>query len=806
MIEHYLKIGLRNICRYKQQSMVSIVGLAVGFVCFALSLLWIRYEMTFNQDYPDSDRIFLLKERSLRNFFQPALYTYLKGNYPEIEHIVSLIQIDYKDSDNSTKQILQVTPGFFEMFDIQFISGTSESFFQDSVNLLATDKELEREKKNGFSLENKLTFDQDRILMSYPWTIAVVFFPVKYNRHDDKILSAENIPYNLTGIVKASSEHSDFHFDYLMPFRQNDEQGPQAVYTFIKLHKGVDYKAFNKKLETNLSIIKEGVDNEHLGELSLYPLHDFHLSPEEDLATFSFVQQTQKMSFDNIVLLASAAFITILCLLFNYLALFMSRLQQIKRDIALRMAIGASLKELYTMMAVEFFLILLGAFLVGCLIVEIILPYFCHFTDMPISATAIFSELILYFLILALFSLLLLIWPLAYLKRQTFAMLFQTVETSREKRPFSRNALVGVQLVVGTLFIFCSVVFFKQIHYLKNIDPGFEPEGLCLASAQSFVNYQILNDETIKKIETLEAIKLVGGFHEKYIKSMFDKKDSVRIDVLESDPQIVYCRPYGVYPSHFNIWKIRLLQGEPFKNDNLDWNRDKVVISRLMANKFGGQNPIGQTLEFDKKYYKIIGVVSDVFGSGMHEQLPDVYFYRVENYFQTFSFRYKPGINRAEMEQKIEKNIGFPLDFFYLDKRFEAEQESEMNFMRGISILTGVCIVGALFGIYSMVSLACERRRKEIAIRKINGAGYGTLIKLFLKKYILLLVVACAMAFPTGYLLMKPWLEQFVRRINMDAWIFCSILAAVAVMISDIVIARIWRTLHTNPANEIRKE
>ena len=225
-----------------------------------------------------------------------------------------------------------------------------------------------------------------------------------------------------------------------------------------------------------------------------------------------------------------------------------------------------------------------------------------------------------------------------------------------------------------------------------------------------------------------------------------------------------------------------------------------------MADKFGKLNPIGQTHEFDKKYYKIIGVVSDIFGSGVQEILPDIYLRGSTDYNFSLAFRHKPGVNRAEMEQKIEKIIGFPLDFFYLDKRFEAEQKSEMNFMHLLSILTGVCIVGALFGIYSMVSLACERRRKEIAIRKINGAGYGTLIKLFLKKYILLLVVACAMAFPTGYLLMKPWLEQFVRRINMDAWIFCSILAAVAVMISDIVIARIWRTLHTNPANEIRKE
>ena len=82
-------------------------------------------------------------------------------------------------------------------------------------------------------------------------------------------------------------------------------------------------------------------------------------------------------------------------------------------------------------------------------------------------------------------------------------MLFQTVETNREKRLFSRNALVGVQLVVGILFIFCSVVFFKQIHYLKNIDPGFEPERFCIASAPNFANYHIIEDELIEKIRNL---------------------------------------------------------------------------------------------------------------------------------------------------------------------------------------------------------------------------------------------------------------------------------------------------------------
>ncbi len=542
-----------------------MVGLAIGFVCFALSLLWIRYEITYNQDYPDSDRIFLLGEGRFDITFKSELHNYLTEHFPEIEKISSLCLITYQEAGQSVKRILQVTPEFFEMFGVQFTSGSPELFFQDSLHLLVTEKERIREKDVVLELSEKLTFHPDNILFIYPINANCNPFAKKYDKIHDSIFFAGYAPYNIIGLVKETSEHTDFSFDYIMPFRENDITGPHWVYTFVKLHEGVDYEVFNKKLEISLLKINECI-GDNIEMLSLYPLYDFHLSKEN-----IFLSLYQPMSFDNIVLLASAAFITILCLLFNYLALFMSRLQQIKRDIALRMAIGASLKELYTMMAVEFFLILLGAFLLGCLIVEIILPYFCLFTNMPISATAIWTELALYFLILVLFSLLLLIWPLVYFKRQTFAMLFQTVETNREKRLFSRNALVGVQLVVGILFIFCSVVFFKQIHYLKNIDPGFEPERFCIASAPNFANYHIIEDELIEKIRNLPEIESVSGFREKTGKYIFSKRDSVKIDLSGSDPQVVLCRPFGVFPSHFDLWKIRLLQGELFREDDPDW-------------------------------------------------------------------------------------------------------------------------------------------------------------------------------------------------------------------------------------------
>ena len=70
MILHHLKIAFRNLRRYKTQSVISILGLAVGFTCFAISTLWIRYEMSYDGFHPNADRIY--RVNSVINKWNPA--------------------------------------------------------------------------------------------------------------------------------------------------------------------------------------------------------------------------------------------------------------------------------------------------------------------------------------------------------------------------------------------------------------------------------------------------------------------------------------------------------------------------------------------------------------------------------------------------------------------------------------------------------------------------------------------------------------------------------------------------------------
>ena len=65
MLQHYLKIAFRNLLKYKTQTLISIIGLAVGFTCFALATMWIHYEMTYDNYHKGADRTYILYKKSV---------------------------------------------------------------------------------------------------------------------------------------------------------------------------------------------------------------------------------------------------------------------------------------------------------------------------------------------------------------------------------------------------------------------------------------------------------------------------------------------------------------------------------------------------------------------------------------------------------------------------------------------------------------------------------------------------------------------------------------------------------------------
>ena len=131
---------------------------------------------------------------------------------------------------------------------------------------------------------------------------------------------------------------------------------------------------------------------------------------------------------------------------------------------------------------------------------------------------------------------------------------------------------------------------------------------------------------------------------------------------------------------------------------------------------------------------------------------------------------------------------------------------SEENLSRLLIAVTLVCILIAVFGVYSIITLACRQRRKEIALRKIHGAKLRDILGMFVREYGLILVISSFVAFSVGYIIMHGWLEQYVKRTSLSLWVFVLIFVVTALLIALCVGSRVLSTARENPADVVKSE
>jgi len=148
----------------------------------------------------------------------------------------------------------------------------------------------------------------------------------------------------------------------------------------------------------------------------------------------------------------------------------------------------------------------------------------------------------------------------------------------------------------------------------------------------------------------------------------------------------------------------------------------------------------------------------------------------------------------------------FEINFTYMEDVFDEHFKSERALLKLLSVMTLACIIIAVFGVYSLTSLTCQQRRKEIAIRKVHGAEVSDIMNIFFKEYLILLVMAALVAFPAGYIIMKRWLENYVKQTSMDAWVYVAILLIVFVVIVVSIFSMVWRAANQNPAEVVKSE
>ena len=772
MIQHYFKIAFRNILKYKTQSIISILGLAVGFTCFALANLWIHYEMTYDAYHEGADRMYILCKESVFgvNGYSTSMpyppSTLLKNDFPEVESACAYTrwgqETDVKADGRVVRTCeMQADSCFMNMFNISVLSGSMDFMYSDE----------------------KIALTED-VAMRLFGSVDVLGKEVKNYNDDTRTICA----------ILANLNHSNVTFgcwgqgEYFRKWQNDWYNGSFEI--IIKLRKGTDPIAFQRKLAANETKADPRDPHGMFENIRLIPLDEYH---------YSSINRYKSFQFYYLILFSVAGALVILCSLFNYLSLFITRMRIRSREIELRKVCGSSIGGVVILLFIEYLYIILLSGILGMALVEMALP---AFKKMSGVSGNIYGESLLYFVGILLLSLLLLV---------PFAIRRSHIRNTGNKYML-RKVSIAFQLAIGLLVTFCIIVMMKQIYYLTNTDLGWERKNI----ASINLLYPDKDFETIAdKIKQFSCTKEVitghccllpksSGFSQSF-KNWDGKEDGMKsIDMLS----LWNCEKI------VSFYNLQLLEGEMVKPTETN----KIMINESAVKALGMSEPIGKKLYLDNRAWTITGIIKDFHITAPTEPIQP-YTLITEDILKNSGFSIGKGQILIKFHdgkwKELKNRIDSIFTYEYPEVRYKlynTEEEytgylkSEDTLIKLLSFIAIVCMLIAAFGIFSLVTLSCEQRRKEIAVRKVNGAAIKDILLMFVKEYMLLLIIASVIAFPVGYVLMKRWLENYVEQTVISAWIYFAIFGGIMIVIFACIGWRVWQAARQNPAEVIKSE
>ena len=777
MILHYLKVAVRSLMKYKMQTAISIVGLAVGFVCLSFSMIWIRYELTYDDFHRGAERLYVPYQTSgldLKGFSPRSVFPVgkvIRETFPEVEDAASFscwtTQAGRTEDERMEVEYIRIDSAFIRMFDIRLLQGSWGFLHKPEEEIALTQEAAQR---FFGSIEDVL----------------------------GKELYLLGKPRKITALLSGWSKHSNFFYEIIegVPDRANDNWMASGFYSCLRLKEGVDRKVFAEKLkQTNLN--PKGIVS--VSGLMLERLMDCH---------YTLFQDTNRVALQYVQLFSVVSMLIIGVALVNFFSMMVTRIRIRRREIGLRVACGSTTGGLFRLFVSELVLLMLGSGLLGLVFLEVAKE---KFQELSAVEGGLYLPALGYFFFLFLVSVLLSVVIIRYYSRKSIMeTLHHTIGNVRERMFFQQGSIV-IQLTICVGILWGLSVLFLQLNHLSHTDIGFERDGRATFSSDPQEEGVIAQ---IKQIPYVQEVKeLVSLFPRR---SMAATLVNAWAGKSENDePFEMQYIPEG--QEFMDFYGLRLIQGTPLSEQTDGY---QVLINETAAKRLGWADPVGKYFGYVdpegrfRRDFTVVGVIKDFHISAPTDPVQPTLLagYGVgairlgRNILLRFDETRTADLHRAveAIMQGLDGHHDFELKT--VREAYDEYLTSERSLMKLLAFVSVVCIVISLFGVYSHVTLACERRRKEIAIRKVNGATAWLIMQSFLKQYVWMLLLSCLIAFPVGTLVMRRWLEQYVEQTTINGWLYGLIMVILALFIGLCTGRSVWRAAHENPAEVIKRE
>ena len=574
---------------------------------------------------------------------------------------------------------------------------------------------------------------------------------------------------------------------------------------FVKLAPQASAEAVAEAAEQLILHLSGDADDDDASrfELRLYNLHDAYF----DRSFFSSLPQGNKTT--SLTLLAVAVLVVLIAFI-NYVNFFFAQVPIRLRGINTRKIFGCSRSRLVASLVGESVTMVAGALLLGALVV----CAFEHSSGAQLISTSIaFGQnipILLFTVAVALaIAVAASLYPALYLTSFAPAFALKGSMGSVRKGNAFRTTLIGLQFAVSMVLIICAIFVDRQHRFMLDRDMGFDQEQLLTVqvtytqagSLRETIESTLCNDPAIREVAWGDGPIVAAG------RMTWGRYHNGRHI------------SYECYPVSWNFLQFMGIE----RVDGRDFVRaDELAESgAFIFNETGAQLfelKAGDWLMGHNGPAEVVGICRDFNHSPLSQTIKPFAFYVwgkemwrpcMQLFIRTEANIDLPALIRRVKEALHEAQPTIPADYFEVrlfDETLHNHYLREERLATLVILFTLLAIIISLMGVFGLVMFETEYRRKEIGIRRVNGATVGEILALFNGRFVRILLVCFLVSVPAAWWIVDRYLENYAYRIPIAAWVFCVALLAVLAVTIGVVTLRSWRAATANPVESVKNE
>ncbi|MBC7828352.1 MAG: ABC transporter permease [Chitinophagaceae bacterium] len=793
MLKNYFKIAWRNLIRNKGYSAINIGGLAVGMAVAMLIGMWIWDELSFDKYHKNYDRIARVMQHQTYNgeietqFANPALMAReIKNKYGSDFKYVLQSSWNFQHTLAYGEKKLLKSGSFFEqevaeMLSLKIVKGIGNGLKEPYSIMLS-----ESLAKAYFGSEEPI----NKVLKLD-------------NKADVKVTAVyEDLPYN------TSFRDLTFILPWQLYLIQNpwikemeNPWGSNFTQTFAQISDNADMEKVSAKIKHVKLDAAKAEEKRYKPIVFLQPMKKWHLQGDfkNGINVGGRIQYVWLFGIVGLFVLMLA------CI--NFMNLSTARSEKRAKEVGVRKAIGSARSQLILQFFSESFLVVVFYFVLSLILVVIFIPFFNDVADKKLSLLWLNPVFWLVGIGFSIFTGLIAgSYPALYLSSfQPIKVLKGTFSVGRFAS-VPRKVLVVIQFCVSVILIIGTIVVYRQIQHAKSRPVGYNRESLVTNGINEVLHakFEALRNElksnsvivemTQSTSPTTDVWNTNGGFN-------WEGKDpNLAIDFPNS----------GVTPEFGKVigWKIK--EGRDFSRE-FATDSAAFILNESAAAFIGLKDPVGKTITWEDKPYKIIGIVKDMLVQSPYEPIRASLYHCTNERGNIIILKINPKLSPKDAISKIENvfkkyDPAAAFEFKFVDEDFTRKFGDEERIGKLASVFAMLAIFISCLGLFGLASFVAEQRTKEIGIRKVIGASVFNLWKLLSKDFILLVIIACLIAVPLAWYGMHQWLQKYHYRTTIGWWIFgAAIFGALCITLFTVSFHAIKAAL-ANPVKSLRTE